>query len=91
MENKVRAIRDSKGTLIGLHGLSRDITERKRMEEKLRTSEDKFSKAFFTSPDAIAITQLDNGMYVSVNEGFMQVLGVESQINTHAPVGHNEQ
>ena len=52
LENKVRAIRDSKGTLIGLHGLSRDITERKRMEEKLRTSEDKFSKAFFTTPDA---------------------------------------
>ena len=34
-----------------------DITERKRAEEALRRSEDKFAKAFRTSPDAINISR----------------------------------
>ncbi|MDQ1239818.1 MAG: hypothetical protein QG577_2004, partial [Thermodesulfobacteriota bacterium] len=38
LENMVRAIRDPQGMIIGLHGLSRDVTERKRAEEALRQS-----------------------------------------------------
>ncbi|MEI8183189.1 MAG: ATP-binding protein [Desulfomonile sp.] len=52
-----------------------DIRSRNQAEETLRESEDKFSKAFFLSPDAIAITRLDAGVYVSVNEGCRQALG----------------
>ncbi|MEI6135725.1 MAG: PAS domain S-box protein, partial [Desulfomonile sp.] len=47
----------------------------KQAEETLRISEEKFSKAFFLSPDAIAINRLVDGVYVSVNEGFKQILG----------------
>jgi len=35
MENIVKAIRDSGGEVVGMHGVSRDITDRKDMEEKL--------------------------------------------------------
>lgn len=52
-----------------------DITERKRMEEALRRSEDKFAKAFHASPDAILITRLDDGKIVEVNEGFLALTG----------------
>ncbi len=38
MENTVRAIRDGDGLLIGLHGVSHDITERWQMEEQVRRS-----------------------------------------------------
>ena len=58
-----------------LYGGLVDITERKIDEEALRQSEDKFSKAFFLSPDAIAITRLVDGVYVAVNEGFKATLG----------------
>jgi PAS domain S-box-containing protein len=58
-----------------LYGGLVDITERKTNEETLRQSEDKFSKAFFLSPDAIAITRLVDGAYVAVNEGFKGILG----------------
>ncbi|MEJ2658673.1 MAG: PAS domain-containing protein [Desulfobacterales bacterium] len=35
MENIVKAIRDPGGEVVGMHGVSRDITDRKDMEEKL--------------------------------------------------------
>ncbi|MEI6135647.1 MAG: PAS domain S-box protein, partial [Desulfomonile sp.] len=62
-------------TVVGFQSIARDITERKRMEEELRTSEDKFSKAFFLSPDAISISRLIDGTIMSVNEGFKQIFG----------------
>ena len=37
-ENVISGIRNDKGTLIGLHGVSRDVTERKKTEEKLLES-----------------------------------------------------
>ncbi|MEI6135774.1 MAG: PAS domain S-box protein, partial [Desulfomonile sp.] len=46
-----------------------------QLTTELRESEEKFSKAFFLSPDAISISQLIDGKFVSVNEGFKQIFG----------------
>jgi PAS domain S-box-containing protein len=43
--------------------------------DALRASEEKFRLAFDTSPDAMAITNLADGRFVSVNQGFEQILG----------------
>ncbi|MDD5723183.1 MAG: sensor domain-containing diguanylate cyclase [Syntrophales bacterium] len=75
LETSVQGVRDSEGALTGFYGLSRDISERKRMEEKLAKSEEKFRKAFYTSPDAVNINRLEDGMYVSINQGFTNILG----------------
>jgi PAS domain S-box-containing protein len=48
----------------------RDITERKRMEQALRESEEKFSKAFHASPVMVAITTIKDGKYIDVNESY---------------------
>jgi len=53
----------------------RDITERKKSGQTLRLSEEKFRKAFFTSPDSININRLYDGMYISINKGFTQIMG----------------
>jgi len=41
----------------------------------LKHSEEKFRKAYMTSPDSININRLSDGMYVSINEGFTRILG----------------
>ncbi len=53
----------------------RDITERKRAEESLRKSEEKFAKAFLASPEAITITSMEDGKYVEVNDVFLRKTG----------------
>jgi two-component system, cell cycle sensor histidine kinase and response regulator CckA len=44
-------------------------------DEALRQSEEKFSKAFASSPDAIILTRIRDGHIVEVNEGFMRLSG----------------
>ncbi|MFH1647121.1 MAG: PAS domain S-box protein, partial [Chloroflexota bacterium] len=56
-------------------GIFRNITERKRMEAALRESEEKFSRAFRASPEAIAITRLRDNQFIEVNDTFTRVTG----------------
>jgi PAS domain S-box-containing protein len=51
--------RDGKGKVIGLHGIVQDITERKRVEEALRQSEEKFRVISESSPDRILVQDSD--------------------------------
>ena len=44
-------------------------------EKALRESEEKFRKAFYTSPDSVNINRLEDGMYVSINPGFTRIMG----------------
>jgi two-component system cell cycle sensor histidine kinase/response regulator CckA len=53
----------------------RDITEHKRAEEKLRKSEERFSKAFRQSPLAITISTEADGLYLDANESFLKMTG----------------
>ena len=52
-----------------------DITERKRMEEALRISEEKFSSAFRSASYVIAITKASDGRIIEVNDGFLAITG----------------
>jgi PAS domain S-box-containing protein len=66
---------NERAEMIGTVGCGRDVTRERRIEDALRQSEEKFSQAFFLSPDAISISQLIDGKIVSVNEGFKQIFG----------------
>ena len=65
---------DWEGTPAYLASL-RDVTERKETEEALRESEEKFSKAFRSSPDMIAITTVKDGTFIEVNDSFIKNTG----------------
>ncbi|MBN2223321.1 MAG: PAS domain S-box protein [Deltaproteobacteria bacterium] len=53
-------------TIIEVHGIGRDITERKRIQQELQKSEEKFGNLFKTSKDVIFICD-NGGRFVDVN------------------------
>jgi PAS domain S-box-containing protein len=55
METTTSPLRNDQGVLTGVHGVSRDITERKRAEEKLRESEEFFREITLNSSDVLFI------------------------------------
>ena len=63
------------GEAIAIHLVSDDITERKQAEQALRDSEERFSKAFNSSPDIMAITTLKDGKYIEINDSFTRSTG----------------
>lgn len=55
----------------------RDITSRKRAEVALRESEEKFSKAFRSSPNIMSISTLEEGRFIDVNDSFVSFIGYD--------------
>jgi PAS domain S-box-containing protein len=55
--------------------LVRDITDRKRAEEELRKSEQKFAKVFHEVPALVCISTLKEGRFIDVNETMLRMLG----------------
>lgn len=69
-----RAIRED-GAAIRLLGATLDITDRKRTELALRESEERFVKAFASSPLSVTLTSLQTGELIEVNQSFVNVSG----------------
>jgi two-component system cell cycle sensor histidine kinase/response regulator CckA len=78
-DGRVTGILDRENQLEGYVLIFNDNTDRKRSEDLLRQSEEKFSTAFRASPDALSLTRLRDGIYKEVNEGFTAILGYQTE------------
>ncbi|MGE5498189.1 MAG: PAS domain S-box protein [Syntrophothermus sp.] len=55
--------------------LKTELDEHIQTQAALAKSEEKFYKAFQASPNAIAFTTLDGGVYIDVNDAFLEMTG----------------
>ncbi len=70
-----KAILDHAGNIATIVGVGRDITDAKKAEQALRESEERFSKAFHSSPAPLVISDITTGRFIDVNERWVQLLG----------------
>ena len=64
------------GQTLYIDGYIQNISARRRMEEALRKSEEKFSKVFLATPASSILSGLDDGdRIIEVNEAFEQLTG----------------
>ncbi len=70
------SMRDEGGALAGIMSILADITERKRMEEALRDSEERYRRLLDGSPEMIFV--VSEGRIVYMNETGIRLLGASS-------------
>lgn len=89
-DSTITAIRSSVGEVVGFVEVVRDITDRKRTQDALalhfsdelqassdalRASEARYRTVFQTSPDAVTISRLSDGVIVDVNQASLDITG----------------
>ncbi len=70
-----RFVRDGTGQTIRVLGVVLDVSERKRTEEALQESEERFAKAFQSGPIGLVMIRTSDRRIVEVNESFERLTG----------------
>jgi PAS domain S-box-containing protein len=72
-------LRNDDGQVRGVVAAFLDITDRTLEQEKLKESEDRFSKAFHSSPGALSISRINDGTFLDVNQSFLNMYGYKRE------------
>ncbi len=74
----ISPVHDGAGKIVGASMIARDITERKRTEEELRKSEERFKLIFEYAPDAFYLCDL-KGTFIAGNKAAEKITGFEKE------------
>ena len=85
-EITTNVLKDESGNSAGFICIIRDITERKRLEEQLRQSEEKFRVIFNSIADGISVIDLTTGKLIDTNEAALRMFNFtrEDVIGTYS-------
>ena len=76
LENVVTGIRDANQTIVGVHGVARDITERRQAQEALRASEERFRTLIEKATDVVVVLDA-NGRTSYQSPSLQRITGYE--------------
>ncbi|EKQ51854.1 MAG: PAS domain S-box [Methanobacterium sp. Maddingley MBC34] len=71
-------LHDRNGNIIGISGITRDVTERQKAEEALKESEEKYRALFESDPDYTILLGWD-GYLLDVNPAATQITGLSKE------------
>jgi len=76
--------------IVGTLGIARDITERKKAEQALKESEEKYGKLFEEAMDAIFVADAETGVIVDCNSAALELVGKEKSelVGKHQRILH---
>jgi len=77
VEDRNLCLRDAAGTLTHVQGIVLDITDRKRAEQELRSSEAQYRALFESTSDAVLLA--DGTSFIACNLAALQMFGATSQ------------
>lgn len=75
IQESARAVKDAQGNILYYEGFITDISERKRIENELRESEEKYRRLVELSPDLIAIHS--EGKICFANQAGLRLVGAD--------------
>ena len=78
VESNIRFIRDKSGVVVGLHGVNRDITDRKHAEEEIRSVRDRLSEAMKLAGLVDFELNFTNDTYI-FNDAFYALVGTTAE------------
>ncbi|MFN4118247.1 EAL domain-containing protein [Acidovorax sp.] len=64
------------GRVTRVRGVMQDIDEAKRAEQRLRQSEERFSRIFHLMPYPMGLSHRNDGRYVEINPAWVEMLGI---------------
>jgi PAS domain S-box-containing protein len=74
-ELSASVISDADGSPTGFVAITRDVSERKRAEEALHVSNEKYTATFVHSPMPMMLLDVETRSYLSVNRAFTELTG----------------
>ncbi|HEX6007093.1 MAG TPA: PAS domain S-box protein, partial [Burkholderiales bacterium] len=87
MQTRKAAWRDEQGTVRGVIGIARDLTELKRAERELHDIQQRYRIAFEHAPIGMALAAVPSGRWLYVNEAMCRITGYSadelSQLGFH--------
>lgn len=75
VQASISQVKNNTGEVIGYVGVNRDITEQKKSDEKIRRSEEYFSKIFYSQAIPMAIINTETGERIDFNQSYVDLAG----------------